>query len=122
MDIESLAKTIARLHGGKMLYRHEGKTYTVAGSRGYDSGWHWEVDRYAEAHWKEYKQAAEAVLGVAARAVCQNCRSEEERFKSGDRWFHRWTVPGHGEVHAECIAEGIWNLAEGKQEELHPPR
>jgi hypothetical protein len=33
---------------------------TVAALRAFDSGWGWETDRYVEAHWDEYVDAARA--------------------------------------------------------------
>ena len=52
------------------------------------------------------------VLKEAAEAVCWYCKCGEVRFTAGGRWFHSYNVPDHGEVHAECDAEGIWNLLE----------
>jgi hypothetical protein len=59
---ERIARLIAYWHGQKMVYHHSGKSMTVAALRGYDSGWAWEVDRYADARWREYVPAAEAII------------------------------------------------------------
>ena len=62
---EHFARLIAMWHGQKMLYsRPGGGMVTVAGSRGYDSGWSWETDRYVANHWQEYLSAARAVLAL----------------------------------------------------------
>lgn len=54
------------------------------------------------------------VLKEGAEAVCWYCKCGEVRFNTGGRWFHSYKVPtdGNREVHAECDAEGIWNLLE----------
>lgn len=57
------AKLIAMWHGQKVIYvRPGGEKITVAASRGYSSGWSWELDRYADNHWEEYLPAARAVI------------------------------------------------------------
>jgi hypothetical protein len=59
---EEIARLIAYWHGAKITVVRQGRALTVAAQRGYDSGWHWEIDRYVDAHWKEYLPAAEAVI------------------------------------------------------------
>lgn len=60
---EHFARLIAYWHGQRLLYiRPERGSVTVAGSRGYDSGWAWETDRYVNNHWQEYVSAARVVL------------------------------------------------------------
>jgi hypothetical protein len=47
---------------------------TVAALRAFDSGWGWETDRYVEAHWDEYVDAARAgtvrAASVTSQAIC----------------------------------------------------
>ena len=58
---EHFARLIAMWHGQKVLYYKNGAV-TVAASRGFDSGWGWELDRYVDRHWQEYLPAAKAVI------------------------------------------------------------
>jgi hypothetical protein len=55
--IERIARVIAHFHGSKMIVNNE----TVAARRGYGSFGH-SSEVYANNHWKEYEQAADAVL------------------------------------------------------------
>ena len=55
---EHFARLIAMWHGQKIVVGSK----TVAATRGYDSGWGWELDRYVDNHWQEYLPAAQAVL------------------------------------------------------------
>lgn len=60
---EHFAKIIAFWHGQKLVLRHPTKgSMTYAATRGYDSGFSWEVDRFVQGHWQEYLSAAKAVL------------------------------------------------------------
>lgn len=61
---EHFARLIAFWHGQQPLYRRPGGEglVTVANSRGTGTGWSYEVDRYVEAHWKEYVAAAKAMI------------------------------------------------------------
>jgi hypothetical protein len=60
---ERIAKLIAQWHGQKIVFHtRQGGNVTVAATRGFDSGWSWETDRYVEAHWNEYVPAARALL------------------------------------------------------------
>ena len=47
---------------------------TVAALRAFNSGWGWETDRYVEAHWDEYVDAARAgtvrATSVTSQAIC----------------------------------------------------
>jgi hypothetical protein len=61
---ERLARLIAYWHGQRIVVLRGGGNLTVAGLRGYNSGWAWETDRYVDAHWREYVPAAMAVLEV----------------------------------------------------------
>jgi hypothetical protein len=59
---ERVARLIAAWHRQKLVVhtRRDGNM-TVAALRRFDSGWGWETDRYVEAHWDEYVDAARAV-------------------------------------------------------------
>jgi len=60
---ERLARTMAFWHGSKVLYVKPGfGMVTVAASRGFDSGFAFELDRYANCRWQEYVSAARAIL------------------------------------------------------------
>jgi hypothetical protein len=60
---ERLARTIALFHGSQVLYvKPGGGMVTVAATKGFNSGWGWETDRYVEAHWRDYVPAARAIL------------------------------------------------------------
>jgi hypothetical protein len=62
-------------HGQKLVVhtRRDG-SMTVAALRAFDSGWGWETDRYVEAHWDEYVDAARAgtarAASVTSQAIC----------------------------------------------------
>ena len=62
-DVERIARLIAIMHGGKMLYRKDGETVTVASKHGYGN-WGYSPEKYADRHWQEYVQAAEAVIDL----------------------------------------------------------
>jgi hypothetical protein len=59
---ERLARLIAFWHGQRIVFFREGRAMTVAGSRGFSSGFAHETDRYVESHWREYVDAARAVM------------------------------------------------------------
>lgn len=61
---ERIARLMAHWHGQKPLYRDpkSGTLMTVANMRGTKTGWAHEVDTYVERHWREYVDAARAVL------------------------------------------------------------
>lgn len=60
---EHIARTIAFWHGSKVLYyKSEEGAKTVAATRGYDSGWSWEIEKYTDRHWQEYVPAARAII------------------------------------------------------------
>lgn len=54
---EIIAREIAMWHGSHIT----GPTRTIASDRGYGS-WGHSPDKYADRHWREYIQAAEAML------------------------------------------------------------
>jgi hypothetical protein len=58
---EHFARLIAFWHGSKVLYYKNGPV-TVASSRGFDSGFFWEIERYAGRCWQEYVPAARAII------------------------------------------------------------
>ena len=57
---------LAMWHGQTPLYRRQdiGVTVTVASASRIEdpTGFSWELDRYIELHWKEYLDAARAVM------------------------------------------------------------
>ncbi len=64
LDIERVARAIARGHGAKMTYQPAGDLmHTVASQAGFgrfgDA-----ADRYAESRWQDYKPAAELAIAV----------------------------------------------------------
>lgn len=61
---ERLARLMAFWHGQKIVFRRDGQTMTVAGSRGFSSGYAYETGRYVESHWREYVEAARAVMEI----------------------------------------------------------
>lgn len=77
--VERLAREIAFWHGQKITHheRHEGAV-TVASSRGFGR-WADAPTKYSEAHWQEYRCAAER---IAARIEAL----EQERQKFADLW------------------------------------
>lgn len=60
MEDEELAKIIASWHGHKMVVRRDGITHTVASLAGFGQ-FAGAGAEYANRHWKEYVQAAQAV-------------------------------------------------------------
>lgn len=63
--IEQLARLIAFWHGQKITIiqsRDRGGALTIAAQRGYGK-WSHSPQRYADAHWREYRDAAEAAIG-----------------------------------------------------------
>jgi len=60
---ERLARIIAYYHGSKVLFYKDGPK-TVAHLAGFDSGWAYEYDKYADRFWKDYVPAARAVLPI----------------------------------------------------------
>ncbi len=60
---ERMARIIAYQHGSKVLFYKDGAK-TVAHLAGFDSGWAWEYDKYADRRWQEYVPAARAVLAM----------------------------------------------------------
>jgi hypothetical protein len=62
---EHFARLIACWHGQKIVrHTRDRGSLTVAATRGFDSGWSWELDRYVDAHWREYVPAAREVIRV----------------------------------------------------------
>lgn len=60
---EHIARVIAQWHGTTVLFYKSGEgAKTVAHTRGFDSGWADERDKYADRYWKEYVAAARAIL------------------------------------------------------------
>jgi hypothetical protein len=60
---ETIARQIAFWHGSKVLFYKSGEgAKTVAATRGFDSGWSWETDRYVDRHWREYVPAAKSII------------------------------------------------------------
>jgi|WetSurMetagenome_2_1015567.scaffolds.fasta_scaffold00090_47 hypothetical protein len=67
---EKLARLIAHYHGSKMIVGNE----TLAARRGYGSFGH-SSENYADNHWKEYVQAAEAVRDMIIEDCCSVLRA-----------------------------------------------
>ena len=59
--VEHLAKLIALHHGGKIVMIKGGESITVAKLAGCNSTYY-SLDDYTRKHWREYIQAAEAVI------------------------------------------------------------
>lgn len=68
---EGLARLIARMHGSAMTYKPPGELMqTVASQKGFGH-WGHSADDYAEAHWRQYVQAARAAVQFL------NCHGED---------------------------------------------
>lgn len=76
--IESLARTAAMHHGGKMTFKPPGEQMqTVASQAGYG---HFgdAASRYSDAKWQQYTQAVEAVLDALKPMVAEAIRDARD--------------------------------------------
>lgn len=60
---DRIARALAFAHGAKIAYHQDGQSLTIAASRGYGS-WGHSAERYAENHWREYTECAEATISI----------------------------------------------------------